>query len=127
MSSEVIALNPPSGDHYGYAYPDWAREHEHALRRPYPSALYLNVRSGLEWQAYREDSGRWYMRRERKLLGGTGWFRFSRTTKAALEDERRWRYLGPTPKSHDLYGYDMSDPTEYVGERYRIRGYRENR
>ena len=105
------------------AYTRWAREHEYALRRPYPSAIYENVRSGVRWQVFDFDGERVALRRERKLHWGGSWFYFlHRVTVADLQDGRRWRYVGPTPEGDYLEGYAMADPQPFVTEPYIIAG-----
>ena len=93
----------------------YALDHHAELEPPYAGALYENVRSGKEWQVYSwfgRKLGGWGLRQERRLLGGFGWFRFLFKQTEDLQDEKRWRYVGPTPKGHYLWGYDLGNPRE---------------
>ena len=109
----------PSGTVREHA--DWARRNEKFLRRPYPTALYLNKRSGIQWQIYDEiKDGRMRLRR---IFLKDNYFAFMWTIVPTqnLSNPKIWTYIGPTPEDHEQYGYDTYSAQGYLLDGYILR------
>lgn len=97
---------------------DWARRNEHCLKRPYPTALYRNRRSGIQWQVYDEDSGVARLRRFHRYKAKFFRFMWTSVPRENLLDDTKWRYEGPTPEDNPQYGYDTQSAQAYLLDGY---------